>query len=141
MGAALRAATGLKTRSYTLPHIGRLQAAFSICRTRSSHSRICPILLLVLFTCPLAARRLRAVERSMATRPSLEIRSHLVANFFNRPVSSAADFLSRASSERMLSLVRACLGMEILPSLDFTQGWYIRLLEELPIMRLRRSSL
>jgi len=88
-----------------------LHAAFSICRTRSSHSRISPILLLVRFTCTLAARRLRAVERSMETRPSLEIRSHFVENFCASLVSSAADFLSRAFSVRMLSCGRVGLGI------------------------------
>src|SRR5215469_393613 len=94
------------------PPRAMLHAAFSICRTRSSHKMISPIRLFVRFTCPLAALRLRAVERSIATRPSLEIRSHLVVNLFASLASSAADFLSRASSLRMLSLERIGLGIE-----------------------------
>jgi hypothetical protein len=101
-----------------------LHAPFSICRTRSSHARISPILLLMRFTCRLAARRLRAVERSIATRPSLEIRSHLVANFFASLVSSAADFLSRASSLRMLSLGRVGLGIESSRGSILPRGWH-----------------
>lgn len=92
--------------------VGRLHVAFAIFRTRSSHARTCPILLLVRFTCPVAARKLRAVERSIATRLSLEIRFHLVENRFATLVSSAADFLSRASSVRILRLRRVGLGIK-----------------------------
>lgn len=78
----------------------------SACRTRSSHSRICPILLFVRFTLNVAARKERAVERSIAILPWLDIRLHLGANLRAKETSSAALLLSRASSRWIFSLER-----------------------------------
>jgi hypothetical protein len=78
----------------------------SACRTRSSHSRIWPILLFVRLTRTVAARKERAVERSIAILPWLDNRLHLGANLRAKSISSAALLLSRASSRWIFSLER-----------------------------------
>jgi len=78
----------------------------SACRTRSSHSRICPIRLFVRLTRAVAARKERAVERSIAILPWSDIRFHLGANLRAKLTSSEALLLSRASSFWILSLER-----------------------------------
>ena len=78
----------------------------SACRTRSSHSRISPILLFVRPTRAVAARKERAVERSTAILPGLDIRFHLGANLRAKETSSAALLFSCASSRWILSLER-----------------------------------